>query len=160
MLSHLSWRLMWTFLIERIFVCCLLFVVVVSVLIVVFVNFSNFVSLKNHWANFNQPWHKASLDERIQVCLNKGPQCFPKEESNKWKMHWQNFKNLLQNQYQHCKNILTTFKNLVHQNYKTKFQPNLAHIIHTWVRWMQIFTNERPFLLKRELLIFFNQCAA
>jgi hypothetical protein len=28
--------------------------------------------LQNHWANFNQTWHKSSLGEEIQVCTNEG----------------------------------------------------------------------------------------
>ena len=35
------------------------------------VNFSQFhleVLLKNHWANFNQNWHKASLCEGDSIC--------------------------------------------------------------------------------------------
>ena len=43
-----------------------LFVVVIVVGVVV--NFSHFhLLLQNHWANFNQTWHKASLDERDSI---------------------------------------------------------------------------------------------
>jgi hypothetical protein len=28
--------------------------------------------LENHWANFNQTWHKSSLGEGVQVCSNEG----------------------------------------------------------------------------------------
>ena len=36
----------------------------VAVVVVVVVNFSHFhVLLQNHWANFNQTWHKTSLGE-------------------------------------------------------------------------------------------------
>ena len=56
-LAHLSRRLKWAFLIK----ICPLSVVVVVVIVVV-VNFSHFhLLLQNHWANFNQTWHKASL---------------------------------------------------------------------------------------------------
>ena len=52
-LAHLSRRLKWAFLIK----ICPLSVVVI-------VNFSHFhLLLQNHWANFNQTWHKASLGE-------------------------------------------------------------------------------------------------
>ena len=52
-LAHLSRRLKWAFLIK---ICPL------SVVVVVVVNFSHFhLLLQNHWANFNQNWHKASL---------------------------------------------------------------------------------------------------
>ena len=57
-LAHLSQRLKWAFLIK----ICQLSVVVVVVVNVVVVNFSHFhLLLQNHWANFNQTWHKASL---------------------------------------------------------------------------------------------------
>ena len=37
-------------------------VVVIVVIAVVVVNFSDFhLLIQNHWANFNQSWHKASL---------------------------------------------------------------------------------------------------
>ena len=56
-LAHLSRRLKWAFLIK---ICPLSVVVVV----VVVVNFSHFhLLLQNHWANFNQTCHKASLGE-------------------------------------------------------------------------------------------------
>ena len=34
------------------------------------------ILLQNHWANFNQSWHKASLDEDDQM---KGPVLFKGE---------------------------------------------------------------------------------
>ena len=34
---------------------------VVIVVVVVVVNFSHLLLLQNHWVNFNQTWHKASL---------------------------------------------------------------------------------------------------
>ena len=68
-LAHLSWKLKWAFLITcrpssvclsvRLSVCP-------SVCLSVrpSVNFSYFhLLLQNHWANFNQTWHKASLGE-------------------------------------------------------------------------------------------------
>ena len=58
-LDHLSRRLKWDFLIK---ICPLSVVVVV----VVVVNFSHFhFLLQNHWANFNQTWHKASLSKGV-----------------------------------------------------------------------------------------------
>jgi hypothetical protein len=30
------------------------------------------ILLQNHWANFNQTWHKSSLVGGIQVCSNEG----------------------------------------------------------------------------------------
>ena len=38
--------------------------------VIVFVNFSHFLLHQNHWANFNQTWHKASLGEG-DSCLFK-----------------------------------------------------------------------------------------
>ena len=53
LLAHLSWKLKWAFLIT-----CRPSSVCPSV------NFSHFhLLLQNHWANFNQTWHKASLGE-------------------------------------------------------------------------------------------------
>ena len=53
LLAHLSPRLKWAFLIT---ICPL------TVFVVVVVNFSHFqLLLQNHWVNFNQTWHKASL---------------------------------------------------------------------------------------------------
>ena len=40
--------------------------------------------LQNHWANFNQTWHKASLGpwvKKIQVCSNEGPHPFPRGDN-------------------------------------------------------------------------------
>ena len=52
-LAHLS---------RRLIMICPLTIVVVGVGVVV--NFSHFyLLLQNHWANFNQTWHKASLGE-------------------------------------------------------------------------------------------------
>ena len=59
-LAHLSQRLKWVFLIT----ICLLSVGAVVVVVIVYVNFSHFhLLLQNHWANFNQIWHKVVLDE-------------------------------------------------------------------------------------------------
>ena len=56
-LAHLSWKLKWAFLIA-----CRPSSVCPSVCLSV--NFSHFhLLLQNHWANFNQTWHKASLGE-------------------------------------------------------------------------------------------------
>ena len=37
------------------------------------------VFLKNHWANFNQTLHKASLDEGNSTLSNDGLRLFPRE---------------------------------------------------------------------------------
>ena len=61
-LAQLSQRLNWAFLLKM----CLLSVVIVVVVVVIriVVNFSHvYLLLQNHWANFNQTWHKVSLGE-------------------------------------------------------------------------------------------------
>ena len=60
------------------------------------VNFSYFRLLKNHWANFNQTWHKASLGKRGY----KGPFPFLRGDN-----------------YEIAKNTLTKLKNLLLQNH-------------------------------------------
>ena len=59
--AHLSWKLKWAFLIAfRPSSVCLS----VCLSVRLSVNFSYFrLLLKNHWANFNQTWHKASLGD-------------------------------------------------------------------------------------------------
>ena len=42
---------------------CPLSVVVHVVVVIVVINFSHFHLLQNHWANFKQTWHKASMAE-------------------------------------------------------------------------------------------------
>ena len=74
-----------------------------SVVLIVVVNFSHFhLLLQNHWTNFNQSRHKASLDEvdfwvkGIQVCSSEVPCLFPRGDNNEIaKVNWRNFKNLL-----------------------------------------------------------------
>ena len=49
---------------------CPLSVIVVDIVVVV-VNFSPFhLLLQNHWANFNQTWHKVFMGERDSSCSN------------------------------------------------------------------------------------------
>ena len=51
---------------------------------VVVVNFSHFhLLLHNHWANFNQTWHKISGMHGNQVWSNKGPRSFQMGDNNK-----------------------------------------------------------------------------
>ena len=67
----------WTILIEM----CPISVVVV----IVVVNFSHFhLHFQNHWTNFNQTWHKASLDEGDSSFLNKVPRSFRRGNTNVW----------------------------------------------------------------------------
>ena len=67
-LAHLSWKLKWAFLITcRPSSLCLS------------VNFSNFhLLLQNHWANFNQTWHKVSLGEGDSSLFKWRATSFPK----------------------------------------------------------------------------------
>ena len=54
--------------------------VAVVVVVGVVVNFSHFhLLLQNHWANFNQTWHKASSGEGD--CSNEGPRPFPRGDN-------------------------------------------------------------------------------
>ena len=39
--------------------------------------------LQNHWANFNQSWHKAYLIKEDSNCSNKRPRPFPREKISK-----------------------------------------------------------------------------
>ena len=58
-LAHLSWsssELFWSPVVRRLSVC-------LSVRLSVTVSYCGLL-LKNHWANLNQTWHKASLGER------------------------------------------------------------------------------------------------
>jgi hypothetical protein len=44
--------------------------------------------LQNHWANFNQTWHKSSWRERIQVSLKEGDSPSPRgDNSERVKIH-------------------------------------------------------------------------
>jgi hypothetical protein len=45
--------------------------------------------LHNHWANFNQTWHKLSLSEGILNCSNEGDCPSPRGDNHKRvKIHW------------------------------------------------------------------------
>ena len=49
--------------------------------------------LLNHKANFNQTWHKASLNEGDSSLFNEGPHPFPRRDNYEIaKIHWQNIK--------------------------------------------------------------------
>jgi hypothetical protein len=50
-------------------------------------SFKNLV--QNHWANFNQTWHKSSLGEEIQVWTNEGDYPSPRGDNCETvKIHW------------------------------------------------------------------------
>jgi hypothetical protein len=61
-LAHLSWKLKWATLITH----CPSSVCLAVRLSVNFLHFR--LLLQNHWANFNQTWHKSSLGEGILNC--------------------------------------------------------------------------------------------
>ena len=91
-LAHLSQRLKWSFLIN---ICPL------SVVVVVDVNFSHFhLLLQNHWANFNQTWHKASLEEGDSYLFKKrGPPFYKGRQLKNSENTLARLKNLLQNHW-------------------------------------------------------------
>ena len=62
--------------------------------IVVVVNFSHFhILLQNHWANFNQTWHKAYLGKGDSSLFSEGLRPFPRGDNYEIvKIHWQNLK--------------------------------------------------------------------
>ena len=75
-LAHLSWKLKWAYLIT-----CHPSSVCLSVCLSVCpsVNFSHFhLLLQNHWANFNQTWHKVSLGEGDSSLFKWRATPFPK----------------------------------------------------------------------------------
>ena len=122
-LAHLSWKLKWAFLIT-----CHPSSVCLSVCpsIRLSVNFSHFhLLLQNHWANFNQTWHKASLGEGNSSLFKRRALPFSKGR-------------YLRN----IKNTLTKFKNLLLQNHWANF----PHIVtmHPWVKGIQVCSNEGP----------------
>jgi hypothetical protein len=78
-LAHLSWKLKWAILIARcpsvrLSVCKLLHF---------------WLLLQNHWANFNQTWHKSSLGGGILNCSSEGDCLSPRgDNSKRVKIHW------------------------------------------------------------------------
>jgi hypothetical protein len=82
-LAHLSWKLKWAILTAR----CL------SSVRLTVCKLLNFRLLQNHWANFNQTWHKSSLGERILNCSNDGDCPSARGDNHKRvKIHWKFFK--------------------------------------------------------------------
>ena len=68
------------------------------------------------WANSNQTWHKAFLDKRIQVCSNEGPRSFLWGDNyGMVKKHWRNKK-----------------KKTSSTETLSQFQPNLPQGIPGW----------------------------
>ena len=54
------------------------------VVVIAVVNFSHFhLLLQNHWANFNQTWHKSSLGDEDLSFLNEGSRPFPRGDNYK-----------------------------------------------------------------------------
>ena len=99
LLANLSHRFKWAFLIK---ICPL------SVVVVVDVNFSHFhLLLQNHWANFNQTWHKASLNEGDSYLFIRRAPPFYKGRQLKSR-----------------ENTLARLKNLLLQNHWANFNQN------------------------------------
>jgi hypothetical protein len=48
--------------------------------------------LQNHWANFNQTWHKSYLGEEIQVCTNVRDCPSPRGDNSETKKYTEIFK--------------------------------------------------------------------
>jgi hypothetical protein len=48
--------------------------------------------LYNHWANFNQTWHKSLFGEGIEVCSNEGDCASLREDNSKTVKHTLNLK--------------------------------------------------------------------
>ena len=89
------------------------------------VNFSHFhLLLQNHWANFNQTWHKASLgvgDSSFQVCTNEGPHIIPRGDNYEIvKIHWED-----------------RFKNFLFNSHWSNLNSNKLGTKHPWVHVMQ-----------------------
>ena len=70
--SYLSWRLKWFFLIGQLSV----FLAVLVVIVFIFSHYH--ILILNHWANFNETWHKASLSK---VDSKEGRHLFQKKEN-------------------------------------------------------------------------------
>ena len=115
--------LKWAFLIK----ICLLFVVVVGVVVLVVVNFSHFLLLRNQKAIFNKTWHKTSLGEVDSSLFKWRATPFSKENHNKTaeKPNSLEILNLLQNQ---LANFNQTW-------YKASF---------SWINEIQVYSNKRP----------------
>ena len=120
--AHLSRRLMRAFLIK---ICPLSGVVVVVVVVIAVVNFSHFhFLLKNHKANFNQPWHKATFGVR-DSSLFKWWAHFPRGDNYEIaEIHWQ---------------IKKIFFSRTTGPISIKIGTN-----HPWVKGILVYSNEKP----------------
>ena len=117
--AHLSRRLKCAFPIK---ICPLSVVVVVFVVVVI--NFSHFhLLLQNHWANFNQTWHKASLSEGDLILFKWRARPFPRGANYEIvKIHWRNLK---------------IFFSRTTESTSTKLSTK-----HPWVKGIQVCSNE------------------
>jgi hypothetical protein len=70
--------------------------------------------LQNHWANFNQTWHKSSLGEEIQVSSNEGNYPSPRGDNSE------------------TKNTLKSLKKSSSPEPAGQIQSNLVQIIFGW----------------------------
>ena len=96
-----------------------------------FVIFSHFqLFIQNHWANFNQTWHKASLGEGY-LSLNKW-RARPFRRGDNYeiaKIHWR---------------ILKIVFSRTTEPISAKFAMK-----HPWVKGIQVYSNEGPHLFPR-----------
>ena len=104
------------------------------VVIVVVVNFSYFhLLLQNHWANFNQTWHKASLGEGNSSFSNEGPCPFSRGDNYEMaKIHW---------------HISKIFSSTNTGPISTKFGTN-----HLWVKGFKIVQMKGSILFKGDII--------
>ena len=131
--------LKWAFL----FKICPVYVFVFFVVVGVVVNFSHFNLLfQNHWANFNQTWHKASLGEGDLSLFKWGPHPFPRGDNYEiTKIRWK------------IKKII----------FSRTTGPILTKLgtKHPWVKGIHVCSNEEPFNSHKDNDGFFsslNQC--
>ena len=120
-LAHLSWKLKWVSSVVCQSVCPS-------------INFSNFrLLLKNHWANFNQTWHKASLCEGDSFFFKWRPCPLPSGDNYEIaKIHWRNLK---------------IFFSRTTEPISTK-----VGIKHSWVKGIQVCSNEGQALFQVEII--------
>ena len=113
--SYLSWKLKWAFLMA----CCLSFVCPS-------VNFSHFQRLlHNHWANFDQTYHKAFLGGGDSNLFKWGPRPFPMGDNSEIvKLYWK-----------YLKIFFSRTTGPIFTKHGTK---------HPWMEEIHVYSNERP----------------
>ena len=120
-----------------------------SIVVIVVVNFSYFhLLLQNHWANFNQTWHKAFFgDEDWSLFKWKGPPFSRRNNYEIAKIHWIRKSSFPKNTL----NLKIFFSKTMGQ-----FQPNL-NTKHPLVKGIQVCSNEETFNSHKVNIVFFLQ---